>query len=179
MRLKIYTKTGDSGETSLYGGKRVLKNNIRIEAYGSIDELNSLLGIVSSLLADKRAEGFINQIQKDLFLIGSSLAGAKVSIERLKTRVIEMEKVIDSLDAELPKLNNFILPEGTERATFVYFARAVARRAERELVALSLQEPVDKRILIYLNRLSDLLFILGRYLNFKSGVTETIWKEKS
>ncbi|MBI5452030.1 cob(I)yrinic acid a,c-diamide adenosyltransferase, partial [Candidatus Gottesmanbacteria bacterium] len=169
-KVKIYTRTGDKGETSLYGGKRVSKNSIRIEAYGSIDELNSLLGIVSSFLADKRAEGFINQIQKDLFLIGSCLAGAKVSIERLKTRVWEMEKVIDSLDGELPPLSNFILPEGIERATFVYFARAVARRAERKLVALSAKEPVDKRILIYLNRLSDLLFILGRYLNFKSGV---------
>lgn len=179
MRVKIYTKTGDSGETSLYGGRRVPKDNIRIEAYGTIDELNSLLGIVSAKLADKRAEEFINQVQRDLFLIGSSLSGARLSIEKLQARVLEMEKVIDSLGAELPKLTNFILPEGSERATFVYFARAVARRAERKLVALSLQEPVDKRILIYLNRLSDLLFILGRYLNFKSGVTETIWKEKS
>lgn len=179
MRVKIYTRTGDSGETSLYGGRRVPKNNIRIEAYGSIDELNSLLGIVSSLLAYKRAEGFINQIQKDLFLIGSYLAGAKVPIERLKTRVGEMEKVIDSLDVELPSLSNFILPDGTEGAAFLFYIRAVARRCERILVELSLKEKLDKKILIYINRLSDLLFELARYLNFKSGVTETIWKEKS
>lgn len=177
--MRIYTRTGDKGDTSLYGGRRVPKNNIRIEAYGSIDELNSLLGIVSAKLADKRVEVFINQVQKDLFLIGSYLAGAGVSIDRLKKRVEEMEKLIDTLDKELPELKNFILPEGTEESTFLYFARSVARRAERELVTLSSKEEVNKNILMYLNRLSDLLFVLGRYLNFKSGIIETIWKGNS
>lgn len=179
MRVKIYTKTGDSGKTSLYGGIRVSKHDIRVNAYGAIDELNSLLGIVSAKLADKRVEEFISQIQSDLFLIGSHLAGAGVSLDRLKSRVEEMEKLIDKLDKELPELRNFILPEGTEESTFLYFARSVGRRAERELVTLSSQEKVDKNILMYLNRLSDLLFVLGRYLNFKSGIIETIWKEKS
>lgn len=179
MGQKIYTKTGDSGETSLYGGKRVLKNNIRVVAYGSVDELNSLLGIVSAKLADKRVEEFISQIQNDLFLIGSHLAGAGVSIDRLKKRIEEMEKLIDTLDKELPELRNFILPEGTEESTLLYFARSVGRRVERELVTLKSQEKVDKNILMYLNRLSDLLFVLGRYLNFKSGIIETIWKGNS
>lgn len=174
--MKIYTKKGDLGETSLFGGKRVPKNNIRIKAYGSIDELNSLLGIVLAKLQDRRAEEFINQIQKDLFIIGSHLAGSSISIDSLSTRTTDMEKVIDSLDGELPELKNFILPEGTEKSTYLYYARAVARRAERELIELSQQEEVDKKIRIYLNRLSDFLFILARYLNYKSGVTETVWK---
>jgi len=176
--MKIYTRTGDDGQTSLFGGIRVPKNDLRIQAYGSIDELNSLLGIVLSKLADRRAEEFINQIQKDLFLIGSHLAYADISTAGLTKRVKEMEKVIDSIDRELPELKNFILPEGTERSALLFFSRAVARRAERKLVALSFQEKVDKQALIYLNRLSDFLFVLGRYLNFKSGITETVWKGK-
>lgn len=174
--MKIYTKKGDLGETSLFGGRRVPKNNIRIKAYGSIDELNSLLGIVLAKLQDPRAEAFINQIQKDLFVIGSHLAGSSIAIDTLTERTKEMEKVIDSLDEELPALKNFILPEGTEKSTFLYFARAVTRRAERELIELSLQEEVDLKVRIYLNRLSDFLFILARYLNNKSGVTEAVWK---
>lgn len=174
--MKIYTKKGDLGETSLFGGKRVPKNHIRIRAYGSIDELNSLLGIVLAKLQDSRAEAFINQIQKDLFIIGSHLAGSLITIDLLTERTKEMEKVIDNLDGELPPLKNFILPEGTEKSTYLYYARAVARRAERELIELSLQEEVDSKVRIYLNRLSDFLFVLARYLNYKSGVTETVWK---
>ena len=174
--MKIYTKKGDLGETSLFGGKRVPKNHLRIKAYGSIDELNSFLGIVLAKLQDTRAEEFINKIQKDLFIIGSHLAGSLITIDPLTERTKEMEKVIDNLDGELPPLKNFILPEGTEKSTYLYFARAVARRAERELIELSLQEEVDSKVRIYLNRLSDFLFVLARYLNFKSGVTETVWK---
>lgn len=174
--MAIYTRTGDKGETSLFGGKRLPKSHARIEAYGSLDELNSLLGVVLSNLNDPRVAGFINQIQKDLFIIGSHLAGSRVSIDSLKERVEEMEKVIDKLDMELPKLTNFILPEGIEKATLIFYARSVGRRAERELVALSSEEDIDMRIHAYLNRLSDLLFILGRYINFKAGIKETIWK---
>lgn len=176
MKVKIYTKTGDKGETSLFGGKRIPKNHGRIETYGAIDELNSLLGIVISKLADGRAEEFINQVQKDLFLISSHLAGSKVNIAGLSYRVKNFEDVIDSLTGELPELNNFILPEGTERAAFLFYARAVVRRVERELVSLSLTEEVDEKVLIYFNRLSDFLFVLARYLNFKSGFTESVWK---
>jgi len=175
--MKIYTKIGDDGTTSLYGGKRILKSHLRVNAYGSIDELNSILGVVLAAIHDGRVEKFINQVQKDLFLIGSSLAKGPVNLERLNQRVEEIEKVIDSLSAELPPLSNFILPEGTEAAALIFFARAIGRRAERELVALSLEEEINKNIIIYLNRLSDLLFVIARYLNFKAGVTETIWKE--
>ncbi len=174
--MKIYTKTGDFGETSLYGGKRVPKNNLRVSVYGIIDELNSLLGVVLSKKLNKRIDIFINQIQKDLFLIGGYLAGAKVSIGNLSQQVKEMEKLIDSLDEELPRLQNFILPRGSEKSAFLYLARSVARRAERELVSLSKIEKVDEDVLKYMNRLSDLLFIMGRYINYKSGIPEPIWK---
>lgn len=177
-KVKIYTKTGDKSETSLFGGKRIPKSHLRIETYGAIDELNSLLGIVISKLADKRAEEFINQVQKDLFLIGSYLAGSKVNISGLSWRVKNFEEVIDSLDSELPELKNFILPEGTERATYLFYARAIVRRVERELVSLSQSEEVDSKVLVYFNRLSDFLFILARYLNFKSGFIESVWRSK-
>lgn len=175
--MKIYTKTGDRGETSLYGGKRVVKSHLRVSVYGSVDELNSVLGVVLAKLDDKRVETFINEVQKDLFSIGSNLAGSPNKLERLQQRVEEMEKIIDSLSGELPPLSHFILPEGTEAASLIFFARAVVRRAERELVALSCQEKIDKNIIVYLNRLSDLLFVVARYLNFKAGFKETIWKE--
>jgi len=176
-KVNIYTRTGDSGKTSLYGGQRLFKNNLRVHTYGSIDELNSLLGIVIVKLHDKRLEKFINVIQKDLFIVGSSLAGFPDNINELEKRVTEMERIIDDLDNKLPELSNFILPEGVEGATFLYFARAVCRRVEREIVGLSLKEKVDSRIIIYLNRLSDLFFNMARYLNFKAGVTESIWKK--
>ncbi len=176
MERKIYTKKGDQGDTSLFGGKRILKNHPRVSAYGSIDELNSLLGVVLAKLNDKRVEAFINQIQKDLFLISSYLAGAKISFNNLAKRVKEMEQVIDFLSQKLPLLSNFILPEGKEAAVFLYFTRAVARRAERELVTLSRKEAVNKEVLKYFNRLSDLLFIIARYINHKAGVIETVWK---
>ncbi|MBI2617702.1 cob(I)yrinic acid a,c-diamide adenosyltransferase [Candidatus Gottesmanbacteria bacterium] len=177
-RLKIYTRTGDRGQTSLYGGKRVPKSHYRVNAYGTIDELNSLLGIVLSKIDDDRVRKFIHGIQHDLFVIGGHLAGAKVELGVLKTRVDEMEKLIDWMDSNLSSLKSFILPDGTEASTFLFFTRAVARRSERELVALSLEEKVDERVLIYLNRLSDLLFMMGRYLNYKASVAETPWKSK-
>lgn len=176
--MKIYTKTGDKGQTSFYSGERVSKNHIRMETIGLVDELNSILGIVVAKLKDKRVEEFINRIQKDLFHIGSYLAKYKTSLNILPKRVEEMEKVIDTISAEIPQLQNFILPEGIEAAAFLFFARAVARRTERELVTLAKTDTVDDKILIYFNRLSDLLFILARYLNFKAGMVETVWKEK-
>lgn len=175
--MKIYTKTGDKGETSLYSGERVSKNHIRMETIGLVDELNSMLGIAVAKLKDKRVEEFINQIQKDLFHIGSFLAKYKTNLSYLLKRVEEMEKVIDTLSLEIPQLSKFILPEGTEVACFLFYARAVTRRTERELVTLAKTDTVDGKILVYFNRLSDLLFILARYLNFKAGIVETVWKE--
>ncbi len=176
-KVKIYTRTGDSGETSLYGGVRVLKSSLRVSSYGTVDELNSLLGIALSKIKEKKISEFIGSIQKDLFSIGSFLAGAKMDLSVLPTRVVEMEQMIDWADRKLPELKNFILPSGAEEATLLFYARAVARHCERALVELNQKEPIDKKILIYFNRLSDLLFELARYLNYKEGFKETIWKD--
>lgn len=176
MGVKIYTKTGDRGQTSLYGGKRVPKSHYRVNAYGTIDELNSLLGVVVVKMNDSRVKEFVNQVQKDLFLIGGNLAGAQTKLDELKLRVKEMERIIDWIDGQIPGLKNFVLPGGNESAAFLYLSRAVARRAERELVALLPEEQIDGKILIYMNRLSDLLFMMARYINFKANFKETIWR---
>lgn len=178
MRIKIYTKTGDSGKTSLYGGKRVFKNNQRVNSYGTVDELNSLLGICLAKIKEKKLIDLISHIHKDLFLIGSYLAGAKTNLSILNFRVAEMEDMIDWADEKLPELKNFILPSGTETAAFLFYCRAVARRCERSLAELSQKEQIDNKVLIYFNRLSDLLFVMARYLNFKTGAKEMIWKGK-
>lgn len=175
--MKIYTKTGDKGETSLFGGKRVMKSHLRVNAYGSIDELNSVLGMVLSKLNDERVEVVISSVQKDLFEIGSYLALGPVNMAKLRKRAEEMEKIIDGLSEKLPEIHNFILPDGVEIATLIFFARAVARRAERELVTLSIDDKIDESIIVYLNRLSDCLFIIARYLNYKAGKVETVWKD--
>jgi cob(I)alamin adenosyltransferase len=174
--MKIYTKTGDLGKTSLYGGKRVLKNDIRVETYGTIDELNSLVGIAVLKNKDERIRNFLISVQKDLFIIGSFLAGSNVELDILSLRIGEMEKLIDSLDGKLPKLGNFILPGGMEGAAFLFLLRAVTRRAERNVVMLSIEEMVVNSVIVYLNRLSDLLFVFARYVNYKAGNKETIWK---
>lgn len=179
MKLKIYTKTGDGGKTSLYGGVRVSKNNTRVDAYGSVDELNSLLGVVLSKTKEKKVYEFIRRIQEDLFLIGSNLAGAKSDLSVIEIRVREMEKMIDWIDGKISELKNFILPSGVEAATYLFYARAVARRCERLIVELHQKEAIDKEILIFFNRLSDLLFEFARYLNFKSGIKEVVWKRNS
>ncbi|KKR33044.1 MAG: ATP/cobalamin adenosyltransferase [Candidatus Gottesmanbacteria bacterium GW2011_GWA2_41_12] len=178
--MKIYTKTGDCGETSLYGGKRVFKSNTRIDSYGGVDELNSLIGLVTSKLVignsnDERIKSFLTEIQGDLFLIGGNLAGSPLELTVLPERVEEMEKLIDELSTKLPELNNFILPGGGELGSLSHLARSVTRRVERQAVKLSQEEDVDKRILIYLNRLSDLFFTLARYFNLKDNKEEIIW----
>lgn len=176
-KVKIYTKTGDSGQTSLYGGKRVFKNNQRVVAYGSLDELNTILGMVISKLFDQEVRKYLISIQEDLFLIGSNLAGStRQDLKSLEGRVSDMEKFIDKLDKNLDELKNFILPGGGEKGSLLHFGRSVARRAEREIVKLSESEAVDKVILVYLNRLSDLLFVIARYINNKEKRTEIIWK---
>lgn len=174
-KLKIYTRTGDMGQTSLYGGKRIFKSHQRVVSYGSVDELNSVLGMVVASISDEKIQVFLTELQKDLFSIGSTLAGSAQNLGSLKERVEEMEQFIDTLDTSLPALKNFILPGGSEHGALVHFARSVSRRVEREVVKLTQEEDVDQGILVYLNRLSDLLFEIARYLNFKENTKEVIW----
>lgn len=178
--MSIYTKLGDKGKTSLYGGKTVSKGSPRVEAYGSLDELNSFLGIILSDLKDKKVRKSILNIQKDLFEIGSSVASTAINKHKnlsiyLKKRVKDFEKEIDSLTKKLPELENFILPGGGKSGSKFHFARTIARRAERRTVTLAEKEKVLGEILIYLNRLSDLLFTYARFINYKEKQKETIW----
>jgi cob(I)alamin adenosyltransferase len=178
VQPKIYTRTGDGGDTSLYGGKRVEKYNAQVVAYGTIDELNSQLGVVISFLADGKVKDFFSQMQGDLFSVGAHLAGAeKQSLEGLTLRVKQMEQFIDEMDKELPPLKNFVLPGGTQSASFVHVGRSVCRRAEREVIRLSREHgTVDVRVIMYLNRLSDFLFQTARYLNKRANVKDIVWK---
>ena len=178
-KSKIYTKTGDNGTTSLYGGSRVTKDHPLIEAYGTVDELNSAVGILISHLSDieKELPDFLLIIQADLLRIGSYLAGKDQSLNPLLKRVIQMEKIIDKLEVKLPVIKNFILPTGSPEAAHAHLARTICRRTERKIVGLSKTgEKVDKVVLKYFNRLSDLLFVLARFLNKKSGKDDLIWK---
>src|SRR3989344_1450615 len=154
-KIKIYTRTGDRGQTSLYGGKRVDKFDQRVVAYGTVDELNSSVGVVISHLEEgSRQATFLTSIQSDLFVIGSYLAGGKETLDIISKRVSEMEEFIDEMDKELLPLKNFILPGGSKPASFAHLARSICRRAEREVVRLEKQvDNVDRRIIIYLNRL--------------------------
>jgi len=175
-KVKVYTRTGDSGKTSLYGGKRVAKDNFRVEVYGTIDELNSVIGILlSDMGSEENLFNFFKAVQADLFSAGAYLAGDKTDLDFLRERTGEMEKLIDILDEELPELKNFILPGGTVTASFAHLARSVCRRAERKAVSLP---KTDSRLVAYLNRLSDLLFITARYLNWKNGLKDTVWFKK-
>lgn len=178
--MKIYTKKGDRGQTSLFGSKPVSKDNPLVEAYGTVDELNSVLGILIHLLKDNADQNLklLLKIQHDLLQIGSFLAGGGVNLSGLPKSVKLMEKLIDQMDGELPKLQNFILPGGTDSAAYAHFARTVARRAERRVVKLQSQKiPLDKNILVYLNRLSDFLFTLARFLNFKAEQKDVLWQK--
>jgi len=178
--MKIYTKTGDKGETALFGGKRVLKDSLRIEAYGTVDELNSVLGIVRSLNPKKKIENILFQLQNDLFVLGADLAtplkNANKIIPRIKKSHIQnLEKMIDKIDQKLKPLKVFILPGGSVIGSHLHFARTVCRRAERITVQLSRDENIGEVVIVYLNRLSDLLFVLARYANYLEGKTEEKW----
>jgi len=174
--MPIYTKTGDTGSTSLFGGKRVLKCEELVDVYGSIDELNSWVGKVGSDIDSPDVQTFLSSVQSDLFTIGSHLAGWKADLKDLPRRVKEMEERIDVLDDKLPKLTNFILPGGNRLASDIHLARAVCRRVERQTVALGQKEKVDPKIFIYLNRLSDLFFMLARFINHEAGIVEITWQ---
>jgi len=186
--MKVYTKTGDKGTTGLLGGTRVLKSNIRIEAYGTVDELNSHVGMVRDQPACQESDRSVGgkeaeliEIQNALFVIGSHLAAdpkkSKVEIPPLEVKWIDsLEKLIDNLDQELPKMRNFILPGGHVSVSACHIARCVCRRAERSVIALAQIEPIDQTIIIYLNRLSDYLFVLSRWIALKTDAKEIVWK---
>ena len=181
--MPIYTRTGDYGETSLFGGKRVLKCDDTVELYGCIDELNSSLGHIVSIFPPHEVQGFLRDIQADLFSIGSFLAGWRTHTLSIKHRVKEMETRIDLMDAELPVLRQFILPGGSILGSSIHMTRSTARRIERKAVHVftqssdhsEIEKEGMKQIIQYINRLSDFLFVLARFVNKKEGVTEIEW----
>ena len=179
--MPIYTKKGDLGETSLGGGKRVKKSTLRVDAYGTVDELNSAIGVVIASLGSKgsRLEIELQEIQHDLFEIGSELANPEArELTFLKNRVVVFETMIDELTATLPELTHFILPGGSMTGSQLHMARTLARRTERRVVSLHDREPIDPGIIMYINRLSDLFFTMARYANHVVGETEIIWEAK-
>jgi cob(I)alamin adenosyltransferase len=181
MTVKIYTKTGDQGMTGLLGTGRVPKDDFRIEAYGTVDELNAVLGLARAQALDSAADALAAELQNDLFVVGSALADPSptgpfhhaISAQH----VARLETQIDALETELRPLTQFILPGGTPAAAHVHLARTVCRRAERLVVRLSRQpgEEVSRALVIYLNRLSDLLFVMARVVNHRAGVVDTPW----
>jgi len=175
---KIYTKTGDKGETSMLGGKRISKSCLEMEAIGEVDELNAGLGFLIAKLNNEVGQKLV-EIQHKLFVIGSNLAGLQTDLDnlpKLKKEYIEyLENWIDEMDSDLSELTNFILPGGCEESALSYQLRAVCRRAERVMIGLSEKYEVDDVIKQYLNRLSDLLFTLGRWLNKQDGIEEENW----
>jgi len=187
MTLKIYTKTGDRGETGLFGGQRVAKDHARVEAYGDVDELNSLLGVAIAQLqgtGETAMAEALGSVQSDLFTVGANLAtpapedgGRESSFIPVlpEGRVQALEAWIDAAEEELEPLKSFVLPGGTGAAAYLHLARTVCRRAERRVVALSHQATVGEEWLVYLNRLSDLLFTLARLANRRAGVEDVPW----
>jgi cob(I)alamin adenosyltransferase len=182
---KIYTKTGDEGETSLLGGKRVSKSCVEMEVIGELDELNAALGIVLSLRGPAsggdetipQLVNFLQSIQRDLFKIGSEIASLQTplneNIEKIgENKIVELENKIDEFWSELPELKSFILPGGSAVGAHLHLARTVCRRAERRLVAFGKSTPVRPELYKYLNRLSDYLFVAARWVNYKEGINE-------
>jgi cob(I)alamin adenosyltransferase len=185
--MPIYTRTGDFGETSLFGGKRVWKYDDLVGIYGLIDELNSSIGLIISMISVVEVHGFLQKIQKDLFVLGSFFAGATVDFYHIEKRVKEMEARIDQMDEKLSPLHQFILPGGTVLASFIHITRSTARRVERKTVYVLKHSP-DRSILDagktdiilkYLNRLSDFFFILARFVNKQENAIETVWDGKN
>jgi cob(I)alamin adenosyltransferase len=178
--MKIYTKTGDQGQTSLIGGTRVPKHHLRIESYGTVDELNSYIGLIRDQQVSEHQQNLLKEIQDRLFTIGSALASdpekSKMKIPDLHQEDIELlEKEIDTMTADLPELRHFILPGGSNAVSFCHLARCVCRRAERICVHLSEDSFVDEKVMVYLNRLSDYLFVLSRKLCFDNQIEENKW----
>jgi len=180
---RIYTRTGDKGETGLVGGARVSKDSLRVEAYGNVDELNSVLGIVRAFLTDAELDHLLAELQGDLFVVGADLASTPSSQQRnipriSSEKITAMERTIDKFEAELSPLKAFILPGGGVTGSLLHNARTVARRAERRIVTLSKTEAVNEELVPYMNRLSDLLFVLARVANRRENKAETEWHSK-
>ena len=181
--MKIYTRTGDEGETGLFGGGRVKKSDLRVAAYGDVDELNSALGVARASPPVELFDDLLATIQRDLFSLGGHLATpdpdkvrkALEKAELAQERIAEFESVIDQADLELPPLKAFVLPAGSTKAAALHLARTICRRAERSVVALSDAAPVPGLFLVYLNRLSDLLFTLARLANLRAGSGDVTW----
>jgi cob(I)alamin adenosyltransferase len=181
--MKIYTRTGDQGDTGLFGGGRVPKDHPRVAAYGDIDELNSVLGVVRATEPASLFDDVLESIQRDLFSIGGQLATpdpapvakALAKADLADSRVRELEEIIDQSETELPALRAFVLPAGTPKAAALHQARTVCRRAERTVVHLAQENPVPSQFIVYLNRLSDLLFILARLANHRGGTSDVTW----
>lgn len=188
MAFKIYTKTGDKGSTSLIGGVRVPKNHIRIESYGTVDELNSQLGLVNDLTADPKLSVWIREVQDRLFTIGSELATSPAKEVKMKLPDLHeadvqwLEQRIDEMNVTLPEMRSFILPGGHAGASACHVARCICRRAERICVAMQeeteINAPVHELIVRYLNRLSDFLFVLARYIAHSNGVADLPWRAR-
>lgn len=182
---KVYTRTGDDGTTGLGGGQRVGKDTLRIEAYGTVDELNSVLGVALAAGVNETLAETLDTIQNELFHLGSDLCileqdKAKMPAPRIEERhVVALEKLMDRLSEELSPLENFILPGGTAGAAHLHVARTVCRRAERLVVALSRQEPVGTWTVRYLNRLSDALFVMARHENKRRGIPDVLWDSRA
>ena len=181
--MKIYTKTGDEGKTSLFNGKRVLKNSIRVETYGTVDELNSILGIVLTYELPDDLKEDLNKISNLLFVLGSDLAtpidsNQKFSVQRINEENVKfLEERIDIYTNEMPQLKSFILPGGDKAAAFLHQARTVCRRAERLAISLIETKKINKDPLVYLNRLSDYLFTAARYVNYRKNIPDRNWEK--
>jgi cob(I)alamin adenosyltransferase len=180
--VKIYTRTGDEGETGLIDGSRVGKDTLRVECYGEVDELNACLGVVRSQHEDEGLDLLLGQVQKDLFALGAQLADPQARVAERKPKaavtaahVKRLEDAIDTRQESLPPLKAFILPGGSPAGAMLHFSRTVCRRAERRVVALTRHDDLDPLMLVYLNRLSDLLFVLARDANRSAGVPEDTW----
>jgi cob(I)alamin adenosyltransferase len=181
--MKIYTKTGDKGETSLIGGTRVPKHHTRIESYGTVDELNSWIGLINDQDIAQESKTILSEIQDRLFTIGSSLASdpekSKMKIPDLHASDIELlENQIDKMNEVLPEMRHFILPGGHTSISYCHLARCVCRRAERNVIHLHETEYVNEMVIVYLNRLSDYLFVLARFIGHQLNVSEIAWKAR-
>ncbi len=181
--MKIYTRTGDAGETGLFGGGRVPKDHPRVSAYGDVDELNAALGVARATAPGDAHDALLEQVQRDLFSIGGYLAtpdpvkvaAALAKAELPPERIEAFERAMDAMDAELPALRAFVLPAGTPQAAALHLARTICRRAERSVVHLSHDAEIPALFITYLNRLSDLLFTLARLANHRAGVADDTW----
>ena len=181
-RSKIYTRTGDDGTTALLGGQRVRKDSARIKTCGSVDELNSAIGLARALNPGRKTDAVLARVQQDLFCLGAELATPTAGCRRQPTsvmtaQVVALEKLMDDLETGVPPVQNFILPGGAPAAAALHLARTICRRAERCCVALAQREKIGALVIPYLNRLGDALFVLARWTNRQQGGKETVWRK--